>query len=171
MLRTAALLLCGATAALRLPHRTYPILDPLKQPFGGAQLAANVTHTRLLFATKDIGTYNMAPMIDYHDGQLLAWWKNSPTDEDQAGQKILYSQSLDGKTWTTPGSGAWDRPLFPNMSTTGYHAALFAEPMLHINGRHYAAASPSQFSLYPNQVGANPKPQTLIQTPILNPKH
>jgi hypothetical protein len=36
------------------------------------------------------------------------------------------------------------------MSTAAHPAALFAEPLLHIRGRFYAAASPSQFCLYPD---------------------
>jgi hypothetical protein len=77
----------------------------------------------------------MAPMIDWH-GQFLvrermegrrtrgiaitcaathrllmyvilqASWKNSPQDEDQPGQRIMYSQSLDGVSWT-PTDGGW----------------------------------------------------------------
>ena len=134
-----------------LPHKTYPTLDPLIQPYGGAQLAANVTHAKLFFATKELGTYNMSPMLDFHHGQLLAWWKNSPKDEDQPGQRVLYSQSMDGVTWS-PGPDDQPQVLFPNMSTNAHPAALFAEPMLHISGRYYAAASPNQFCLYPDQV-------------------
>ena len=88
----------------------------------------------------------MAPMLTYHDGQFLASWKNSPVDEDQPGQRVLFSQSKDGVTWSgTNGSNI----LFPNMSTGANPAALFAEPALYINGRTYAAASPLQFCLYP----------------------
>lgn len=29
----------------------------------------------------------MAPMFGFYDGQFLATWKNSPTDEDQPGQR------------------------------------------------------------------------------------
>jgi hypothetical protein len=39
--------------------------------------------------------------------------------------------------------------LFPNVSTNSNHAALFSEPVLHINSRIYAAASPNQFCIYP----------------------
>ena len=83
--------------------------------------------------------------------------------EDQAGQRILHSQSMDGNTLTSPGSEDWDQTLLPNISTSGQHAALFAEPMLNINGRHYAAASPSQFCLYPNQVGVTVNAYLLLR--------
>ena len=61
------------------------------------------------------------------------------------GQRILCSQSDDGVTWTRHSE------LFPNMSTNSHPAALFAEPVVHLNGRIYAAASPTQFCLYPDQ--------------------
>lgn len=147
---TTALMVCrhgvvGASAPPPLPAWTGPFLDPLT-PHGGQPFAANVTHTCLYRATPDIGTYNMAPMLTYHDGQFLASWKNSPVDEDQPGQRVLFSQSKDGVTWSgTNGSNI----LFPNMSTGANPAALFAEPALYINGRTYAAASPLQFCLYP----------------------
>ena len=139
-------LLCGTTTA-QLPSWTQPIPDPLK-PHGGVPLAANATHARLYLATKEIGTYNMAPMFDYLNGVFLAYWKNSPTDEDQAGQRVLYSQSVDGGVTWSPTNGS--NILFPNMSTTANPVALFAEPVLHISSRFYAAASPSQFCIYPD---------------------
>jgi len=87
-------------------------------------------------------------MIDFHFGQFLASWKNSPRDEDEPGQRCLYSQSLDGVSWTpTDGTNI----LFPNMSTTALNVSLFCEPAAHINGRVYSAASPDQFCLWPVQ--------------------
>lgn len=137
----------GVASAIFLPAWTGPFLDPLV-PYGGASLAANVKLTSLYRAVPAIGTYNMAPMLDFHDGQFLASWKNSPLNEDQPGQRILWSQSLDGVNWTaTDGNNI----LFPNVSTNANPAALFAEPTLHINGRFYAGASPKQFCLYPDQ--------------------
>jgi hypothetical protein len=131
----------------QLPSWTGPFLDPLL-PYGGVSLAANVTLFNLYRATPSIGTYNMAPMLDFHDEQFLATWKNSPVNEDEPGQRILYSQSLNGYNWTgTDGTNI----LFPNVSTNAYQVALFAEPTLHIHGRFYAAASATQFCLYPDQ--------------------
>lgn len=91
----------------------------------------------------------MAPMFGFYDGQFLATWKNSPTDEDQPGQRIMYAQSTDGVNWTATDDG--QNILFPSMNTTTMPTALFAEPPLYINGHMYAAASPKQFCLYPDQ--------------------
>jgi hypothetical protein len=110
-------------------------------------------------------------MISFHDGQFIASWKNSPTDEDQAGQRVLYSQSLDGGvTWSSAvdesnSSTAYE--LFPSMASESNPAvALFAEPALVLNNRLYVAASPKQFCLYPATeigmpVGTEPTNATL----------
>jgi hypothetical protein len=93
----------------------------------------------------------MSPMIGFLNNQLLASWKLSPTDEDQAGQKIMWAASRDGTTWETSNSDGTN-VLFPSMnSTENPQVALFAEPFLLIGGRAYAAASPRQFCLYPDQ--------------------
>jgi hypothetical protein len=101
-------------------------------------------------------------MISYNGGQFLATWKNSPQDEDQPGQRILYSQSLDGNNWT-PTDGR--NIIFPNVSTNNNPAALFAEPTLAINDRFYAAASPQQFCLY----GANLWQDQLLLRRVFTP--
>ena len=132
----------------QLPSWTAIKLDPLIVPFGGATAVDGRDFFRLYKATKEIGTYNMSPMISFHLNQFLASWKCAPQDEDQAGQRILYSQSLDGSSWT-PTDGK--NELFPNVSTSAHPAALFAEPTIFINGKVYAAASPKQFCLYPDQ--------------------
>ena len=46
------------------------------------------------------GTYNHAAMIDYHNGVFLLAWKNGPFSEDKDGQRIIFSQSTDGKNWS-----------------------------------------------------------------------
>eukprot|EP00048_Salpingoeca_helianthica_P001515 m.49791 g.49791 ORF g.49791 m.49791 type:complete len:414 (+) comp11517_c0_seq4:1122-2363(+) len=141
-------ILGGLGYAQQVPSWTAPFLNPLKFPYGGAEPVPDTKLTRLFFATPEIGTYNMSPMLSFFFGQFLASWKCAPQDEDQPGQRILYSQSHDGQTWT-PTDGT--NELFPNMSTSTHHVALFAEPTLQINGRVYAAASPKQFCLYPDQ--------------------
>ena len=137
-------LLTQSTPLLTLstPYWAGPRLDPLL-PHGGVPYAPNVSVSRIFFATPANGTYNHMPMLDEHRGTLFAWWKNSPVDEDQPGQRILYSQSNDGISWISA------EELFPNMSSAAHHAALFAEPMLHLNGSAYIAASPIQFNVYP----------------------
>ena len=66
-------------------------------------------------ATAAIGAYNHAAMLDYSvAGGFFLSWKNAPRDEDSPGQRVLYSQSADGRAWTrTDGTNI----LFPNMST------------------------------------------------------
>jgi hypothetical protein len=88
-------------------------------------------------------------MIGFSDKQFLVTWKNSPRDEDQPGQRVLYSQSLDGVSWTkSDGSNI----MFPNISTTANPVALFAGPPAYVNGRTYASASPVQFCQYPTEL-------------------
>ena len=101
---------------------------------------------RIYHATTDLGLYNHAAMIDFFDGSFLVAWKNSPEHEDQPGQRILYAQSYDGLDWTpTNGSNV----LFPNMTSAANPAAMFAGPMVVLNGHRYATASPHQFCLFP----------------------
>lgn len=124
-----------------------PFLDPLIQPYGGAALLSNRTAwTRLYFATPDIGTYAMSPMLSYLNGRFLASWKLSPSGEDEPGQRVMHAQSTDGVSWTPGGE------LFPRMnSTESPRVALFAAPTLWLRGRVYAAATPTQICLYPDQ--------------------
>lgn len=64
-----------------------------------------------------MGTYNHAAMLDYHAGRLLLTWKCSPENEDQAGQRVLYSQSDDGSHWTPvlAADHGDSSTMFPNM--------------------------------------------------------
>jgi hypothetical protein len=106
-----------------------------------------VTHTEVYHATKENGAYNHGVMIDWHDGNFLLTWKNSPINEDSPGQRVLFSQSLDGATWTkTDGKNV----MFPSVSSTANPAALFAGPTAIINGKRYATASPHQMCLFPD---------------------
>lgn len=139
----------AASTPAWIPTWSAPIPDGSK-PLGGLKQVSGYSATRLYKATPEIGTYNHAAMIQYFEDVLIASWKNSPQDEDAPGQRILWSFSRDGTTWTqqSPGSVA---SLFPNMSTTANPAHLFAEPFLVLNGHLYAAASPTQFCLFPDQ--------------------
>lgn len=139
-----ALSAIGLASTQQLPSWTAQILDPNKT-MGGAAMIPGSQYVRLYEADPVVGTYSHGAMIDYHDGMFAASWKCSPSDEDQAGQRVLYAQSIDGLDWTAPAE------LFPNVSTSSNPAHLFAEPFLHLNGRTYAAASPTQFCLYPDQ--------------------
>jgi hypothetical protein len=106
-----------------------------------------ITHAEVYHATKESGAYNHGAMIDWHDGNLLLTWKNSPIDEDSPGQRILFSQSFDGANWTkTDGKNV----MFPSVSSKTNPAALFAGPTAIINGKRYATASPKQMCLFPD---------------------
>jgi hypothetical protein len=97
-------------------------------------------------ATKDVGAYNHAVMMDFNDGNFLLTWKNSPLNEDSPGQRILFSQSVDGTSWTkSDGTNV----MFPNMTSSTTPAALFGAPTVMLHGRRYASASPEQFCLFP----------------------
>ncbi|EGD75335.1 hypothetical protein PTSG_06984 [Salpingoeca rosetta] len=117
------------------PACGFPTLSPALAPVG-----------RIYHATPEIGMYNHAAMIDFFDSNFFVSWKNSPLHEDTPGQRILYSQSTDGLSWT-PTDGR--NVLFPNMSSNSNPAALFAGPTVILNGRRYATASPHQFCLFP----------------------
>eukprot|EP00911_Craspedida_sp_UC1_P003025 UC1_evm7s2203 len=116
------------------------VLDPTK-PLGGVKPVPNAQHIEVYHGETEHGTYNHAAMLDYHNGVFLLAWKNGPYNEDKSGQRILYSQSSDGLSWTpTDGTNI----LFPNMSTSARAAALFVGPPAHINGRRYVGASPGE---------------------------
>jgi hypothetical protein len=135
--------------------------DCAKKELCGYALLPNRTKVEVYHATKEIGSYNHAAMMAYHDGRFLLTWKNSPKDEDSPGQRIMYSQSVDGLHWTAtsdasndwaPGGGhTGANVLFPNVSTAAKPARLFATPPVVINGRLYAGASPKQMCLFPDQ--------------------
>lgn len=121
-----------AHSASYVPSWQGPDLHPWL-PGGGLPAVKGTKWSRIYHAEPEFGTYNHACMIDAFNGSLIAYWKNSPRDEDQPGQRVLWSYSADGQKWTpTDGTNI----LFPNMSTaSNYDVALFAEPALHINGR------------------------------------
>ena len=113
--------------AQEIPSWNMPVLRPIADfPMGGAEPIGSANYTQLFKASKEIGTYNMSPMISHFHGVFLASWKNSPQDEDQPGQRVLYTQSTDGITWLDSNNG--ERILFQNISTNSNPTALFAEP-------------------------------------------
>lgn len=126
----------------------------------GYELLPNRTKVEVYHATKEIGSYNHAAMLAYHDGRFLLTWKNSPRDEDSPGQRIMYSQSEDGLNWTSTSSpsNGWQggghtgpNVLFPNISVAANPARLFATPPVVVGDRLYAGASPKQMCLFPDQ--------------------
>ena len=59
--------------------------------------------------------------------------ENGPWAEDKSGQRVLYTQSMDGENWTNT-TGDESNILFPIIKTSSQAAALFAGPPTHING-------------------------------------
>ena len=140
MQRRLVVALCAvlvAATATPLPYWAQPRhLNLLDRPYGGAKLLANVTWTRLYFATEALGTYAMSPMLGFAGTQLLASWKLAARDEDQAGQKVMWAASADGVTWYPGDRGDGSNVLFPSMNATeNPSVALFAEPLVTVNGQ------------------------------------
>ena len=140
------------------PHWAVAGAPDKAKPLCGFEYAKGRTTTVVYRATEEIGGYNHAAMIDYHDGNLFLTWKNGPRDEDSPAQRVLYAFSADGAKWTeTDGRNV----LFPRATVqnlTGNEAGiaaksvprtLFAGPTVVLNGRRYASASPHQFCLFP----------------------
>eukprot|EP01045_Picozoa_sp_COSAG04_P014258 COSAG04_NODE_1056_length_8541_cov_4.364369_4_plen_112_part_00 len=101
----AATLLLSAFAASAppppaAPHWAVQGAPAAGQPLCGFPLAEGLSTTTVYRATPGLGAYNHGAMMDYHFGNLFLAWKNSPRDEDSPGQRILYSQSPNGVTWT-----------------------------------------------------------------------
>ena len=115
--------------ATKVPTWHLPSPDASK-PLGGFKFLQNITQVEVYHAIPDVGTYNHAAMISYlpNDRRIFLTWKNSPVDEDSPGQRVLYAQTFDGKTWTPDSDGT--NVVFPNISTSSNPAALFAEPTL-----------------------------------------
>jgi hypothetical protein len=143
--------LLARAAGAKLPRWTAARGDPAK-PLGGWPRVSGASAALVYRATSDIGSYNHAAMLTYGgeagDAPFFTLsWKNSPKDEDEPGQRILYSQSANGSVWTpTDGTNV----LFPNISSARDPAALFAGPFAWVSGRLYASASPTQFCLWPD---------------------
>jgi hypothetical protein len=48
------------------------------------------------------GTYNHHPQLCKFKGRVYAMWSNGKVDEDDPGQRVLYTSSKDGKNWEEP---------------------------------------------------------------------
>jgi len=138
---------CACSAQRR---RWHPGLAPLPKTtatmvFKG--IPENVTGQGLT------GTYQHGAMISYTNQTYLLTWKNSPVDEDEPGQRILYSTSPSATAaggGGVDGGGGWSaaRIMFPNITTPNCTAILWGDPHITLNGHLYAAASVMQICLY-----------------------
>lgn len=149
---------CAPAHPQFLPLWSVPPFNASSPTAGLTELAgrtSSVPH----FGTLEAGDYNHGAMITYGPGPLITLsWKNGvgESTEDATGQRVKYSQSADGNTWTAPTT------LFPSMNTSALPVALFAGPFALLNGRVYASATPaviatgdaqgSQFCLWPDGV-------------------
>jgi len=59
-----------------------------------------VEHFELFHAAPDIGVYCHHPHMIHHGDTFFATWSNHRDGEDGPGQRVLYSTSEDGKTWS-----------------------------------------------------------------------
>lgn len=59
-------------------------------------------HVMIFDPTREDGAYNHHPSIAHHGGRLHTFWSNHLSGEDGPGQRVLYSQSVDGRTWSAP---------------------------------------------------------------------
>ena len=153
------LLFVARSAALPLPTWGVPPFDA-GAPLAGLRQLPNGTLSVPFFGSAADGDYNHGAMIALGPGlaMLTLSWKNGvgESHEDAPGQRVRYSQSADGTTWTPPAV------LFPSLNTSALPVALFAGPFALLNGRLYASATPAviaagdaqgaQFCLWPDGV-------------------
>lgn len=110
------------------------------QPLSGYEKLDVEFNVGVYYGSLEAGYYNHAAMWHYHDSIFTLSWKNAPRTEDTPGQRVLYSQSIDGYHWTNASV------LFPNMSTSKVGVAQFAGPYAVLNGRLYATSTPAIIS-------------------------
>ena len=75
----------------------YPLAD---QPAQGYPLLEGVEHQLIYLADKAGGWYSHHAHLAKVNGALLVTWSCHATDEDAAGQRVLFSRSTDGQTWS-----------------------------------------------------------------------
>ena len=119
-----------------LPFWSAPEPDCNRSLCGYDLLPADFSSDVFYGSTED-GFYNHAAMLHYHDNMFTISWKNGLVKEDKPGQRVLYSQSINGRDWSPY------QILFPNMSTNATPVAQFAGPYAVINDRLYATATPA----------------------------
>eukprot|EP01084_Bolivina_argentea_P050634 93129_1 len=166
MLNLLLVAICIVLSAVsqKIPEWTAPQPDNTK-PLGGYKRISNATNIEIFHGTNPNdtafiqGAYNHASMIGYHNGVITVLWKNCQKDEDCNGQRILYSQSNDGRNFTFP------RVAFTNLTVPDQPTGMFVGPPIIINNRQYIGASPgpyneshdqtaqgSQFCLWPEPI-------------------
>lgn len=130
-----------ASAALPLPFWTAPWPNA-SAPLGGYSRVPNGSTTVVFRGSEADGYYNHAAMIGLANNTITISWKNGigSNGEDAPGQRVKYSQSLDGVSWSAPAV------LFPNMSSPANPATQMAGPFAMVNGHLYASSTPGQLT-------------------------
>ena len=80
-------------------------------------------HTMLYRATADGYKFCHHPNLAVFRDELYCMWSNGKVDEDAPGQRILYSRSTDGQTWTDPAVLTDDRQGEGICVAAGFHVA------------------------------------------------
>ena len=162
------------TPSMKVPYWTASKPDKHLPDFGWTKVK-NRTDSIVYFpnTTDTDGMYNHAAMLQYFRGAIHISWKNAPESEDTPGQRVLYSYSTDGVSWSKA------ELLFPNMSSEALPAAQFAGPFATLNGRLYASSTPAviadgdaqgaQFCLWPD--GLEPRNCATPDRPGSQPKN
>jgi hypothetical protein len=83
----------------------------------------NNTQTVLYRATKDGYKFCHHPNLAVYQGELYCMWSNGRVDEDGPGQRVLYSRSTDGDTWSKPSLLTDHRQGKGICVAAGFHAA------------------------------------------------
>jgi hypothetical protein len=110
----------------------------------GFKLPDGVKHATVFVATQETGGYNHHPKLTWHDGKFHAMWSNHPYDEEAPGERILYSQSTDGISWSSatdlfPPEGPYGKHVYQG-DGTGYVSRLASAKWLVHEGELYALA-------------------------------
>jgi len=72
------------------------------RPDAGFPQLESAVHVPIFEPTKEEGAYNHHPSVAFHHGRFHAFWSNHSAGEDGPGERVLYSQSTDGRAWTEP---------------------------------------------------------------------
>ena len=116
-----------------------------QKPNGGLPLLPETEHGIVFESTPAQGTYNHQAQIERHGGAFHTAWKNSPFNEDEDGQRLLYSSSADGRVWSAPVD------VFPSMPASSFGCTdggrfcwdkihQEGSPFVTLNGRLYAVS-------------------------------
>ncbi|MCP4646102.1 MAG: hypothetical protein GY851_37000 [bacterium] len=141
-----AIAMGAAHAAEEPPVKwTAPHPDPEK-PHAGLPLVSDAEHILIYKAQPDPGTYNHGPKIVHHDDVFTVIWYSHAKDEDSPGQRILYSASPDGRTWS-PAAPMFDS-LSPMRDAGSVGVMMWPRGFQLVDGRLYAYGSVAEIAAW-----------------------